>query len=47
MHYLILLSLSCLCLFSASCSLLVKDKAEIEKVADDFVEEIVEDAAKL
>lgn len=47
MHYLILLSLLCLCLFSASCSLLVKDEAEIEKIADDVVEEIIEDSAKL
>lgn len=30
----------------ASCSAIIKDNAEIEKIADDVIEEIIEDAAK-
>ena len=37
---LLLLSASC-CLFS--CSVISKDKVEIEKIADDVIEEIIDD----
>jgi hypothetical protein len=47
MYYILVSLLAFLAIYSVSCSVISKDKAEIEKIADDVVEEIIEDSAKL
>jgi hypothetical protein len=47
MHYILALLLASFAIYSVSCSVISKDEAEIEKIAEDVVEEIVEDLAKL
>lgn len=46
MRYILPLLLASFAIYSVSCSVISKDKAEIEKIADDVVEEIVEDVTK-